>query len=81
MYLYSGSIDRRWVLWILLFAKRRRKRWMIDSTSVGMRWRRQREFSTNRGIRRFFGGRVQQRMISWTLCLLHLYQVALGGIG
>lgn len=48
-----------------------------------MRWRRQRAFSINRGIRRFFGGRVQQRMTSWTLCLLHLaqHQVALGGIG
>jgi len=46
-----------------------------------MRWRRQRAFSINRGIRRFFGGRVQQRMISWTPCLLHQLLVALGGIG
>ena len=54
---------------------------MTDSTSVGMRWHKQREFSINRGIRRFFGGRDLQRMTSWTLCLRHLYQVALGGIG
>lgn len=46
-----------------------------------MRWHRQRGFSTNPGPHPFFGGRVQQRMTSWTLCLLHLYQVALGGIG